>query len=406
MKNFDKKFDNFLEENFEEACSFLQKLVQTNSSNPNTPENSSAEDSIELEVAKKIKAKLNKIGFNPSFVGVSKNRPNIVCKIGEASNPALILNGHMDTVMPSENYSLDPFSGKIKGNKLYGVGSADMKASLVSFIYIAKAIKELGLSLNGKLILTFVVDEEPGGCSDYGTKFLLNNGISGDGAIVAEPGMKKIAIGHKGGYRFKITTFGEAVHTGISDWEKKKRGKNAIESMSEVIQILKGLEINFNPSPTFPGKKPVFTFPTKIKGGTAINMVPEKCEAYGDVRLLPGISGEKVREIIEEKLNKKEIKYEIKNITSVPAIETSPEQKIVKTLSKNYEEVIGKKPIKKGCGPWNDGWMFHEKNIPVICGFGPNGENVHAADEFVYLKSFKQVTKIYLKTIIDYLGVS
>ena len=406
MKKLDKKLDNFLEENFEEACSFLQKLVQTNSSNPSTPENSQPDDPIELGVAQKINEKLSKIGFNPSFKGVSKERPNVVCEIGNSKGPSLILNGHMDTVIPSENYSFDPFSGRIKDGKLYGVGSADMKASLVSFIYVAKAIKSLGLDLNGKLTLTFVVDEEPGGCSDYGTKFLLKNGLSGDGAIVAEPGINKIAIGHRGGYRFKMTTFGESVHTGISDWEKKKRGENAIEAMAEAIEALRGLEIDFNPSSTFPGNKPVFTFPTKIKGGSAINIVPEKCEAYGDVRLLPGSNGGDVRKKMENKLDKKNIKYKIEDITSVPAIETSPKKRIVKTLSKNYREVVDKKPVKKGCGPWNDGWMFHERNIPVICGFGPSGENIHSADEFVYLDSFKKATKIYLKTVIDYLEAS
>ncbi len=69
--------------------------------------------------------------------------------------------------------------------------------------------------------------------------------------IIAEPGMHKITNGHKGLYRFKITVEGKAVHTGLREWEQKKKGRNVILDMVRVIEcvqeIAKFLEEEGNP---------------------------------------------------------------------------------------------------------------------------------------------------------------
>jgi acetylornithine deacetylase/succinyl-diaminopimelate desuccinylase-like protein len=49
--------------------------------------------------------------------------------------------------------------------------------------------------------------------------------------------------------------------------------------------------------------------------------------------------------------------------------------------------------------------MFITKGIPTICGFGPEGRGVHAADEFVYIDSVIDTTRIYVRAIVDYLGL-
>lgn len=49
--------------------------------------------------------------------------------------------------------------------------------------------------------------------------------------------------------------------------------------------------------------------------------------------------------------------------------------------------------------------MFISRGIPAICGFGPAGAGVHAADEYVELDSFIATTRIFVRAIIDYLGL-
>ena len=371
-----------------------------------SPENSSPNVEIELGVAKLIKRKLEDIGLTAEFKGLSPSRPNVLCRIGSGKGKTLILNGHMDTIIPPDEYGTNRYGGETKEGKLFGVGSADMKASLAVFVFVAKALAELGIKLDGNLILTFTVDEEPGAYSDLGVKYLLENGLSGDAAIVAEPGSKSINIAQRGGYRFKISTFGKSLHTGTSAWEKLPPEQNAVSSMAKIIDALIDMEISYSPANNFPHRGTVFAFPTILKAGQSINVLPGKCEAWGDSRLLPGNSAEQVKDLIKERLKKfKNINYELKDILSVPPVEISKEEEIVKILSRRTEDILKFQPKLRGAGPWSDAWMFIEKGIPAVCGFGPDGENVHSKGEFVYLESVRKITEIYLLAIIDFLGL-
>ncbi len=403
----ERSISKVIKKNFSEQVAFLASLVRARSVNHFTPEESKVDEPIEREVAEMIRKRLKKWGLKPKFVGASTARPNVVCSLGlKRARKSLLLNGHMDTAVPSEDYTLAPFSGAVRGNRLYGVGAFDMKGSLTAYMYAAKALAEVGVQLDGRLILAFVVDQEPGASSAWGTAYLLSKGLLAKAAVVGEPGTGKIAVGHRGGYRFKLTTFGEAVNTGVSSWEKGEQGRNAIVDMARVITALQKLEIPFKSARAFPGREPVFTFPVKIRGGAAVAMVPERCVAYGDVRLLPGNSDKQVRMLIKEKLLQlADIKYEIEDILFVPAVEVDTKEEIVETLSEVARETLGHKSVIEGAGPWNDAWMLIKRDIPTVCGFGPDGEGAHGPDEWVDLESLRKVTEIYAKLAVRYLGV-
>ncbi len=233
---------------------------------------------------------------------------------------------------------------------------------------------------------------------------MLEQGLlHGDAAIVGEPGNSKIAVGHRGVYRFRICTRGEAVHTGLKEWEEGTKGRNAILDMSGIIQALSTCSFPSRPSIAFPGRKNVLTFPTLITGGSGVNIVPEVCEAYGDVRLMPGFSSEDVRGTIERCLAPLDIPYELQEIVFVPAMETPHSAGIVKTLVRSIEEVTKTSPRLEGAGPACDGWMFSVRGIETICGYGVSCGGVHGADEWIDLDSLRSVTEIYARTVLKYL---
>ncbi len=387
-----------------EMLKFIRKIVRIKSVNFFKPGGSLADEPVELNVARAVFDELEKFGLSPVFKGVSLFRPNVVAEVKFGKGKTLVLNGHMDTVPPAAGYSFNPFSGEVKNGKLYGLGSLDMKASLGIFVYVTKRLLNFEDDLQGKLILTFVVDEEPCACSSYGTLFLLKHGLKGDAAIIGEPGCERVTIGHRGGYRFRIKVFGEAVHTGLLEWERRWRGRNAVLDMFKVINALKGLEVPFVPSKTFPGRKPVFTFPTLIEGGKGVNMVPDECVAYGDVRLLPSNNKEQVKNLIRSRLEGLGVDYVLEDLLYVPPVEISPDEEIVNVLVKVFFDVLGFKPKVEGCGPWNDGWMFITHGVPCICGFGPDGEGAHSKNEWVNIKSIFKVAEIYFRAIKDYLS--
>ena len=404
-KTVEKSIKKQVEKNFAEQTKFLTKLVKAKSPNDHTPQDSKADDPIEHEVAELIHGELTTHGFLPKRMGMNKKRRHILLAWGNkrASN-SLMLNGHMDTIPPDVSDVISPYSGSVRGGKLYGLGALDMKGSLSAYVYAVRAIKEAGIKITGKLYLAFVVDEESGACSRYGTQYLLEQGIVPKNCIIGEHGSDVIRIGQRGGYRFKLTTKGEPVHTGMSAWERKEKGRNAIVDMSIAIKALQGLEVPHKSSKVFVGRKPVFTFPTKISGGTALNVVPEKCEAYGDVRLMPGNSDNQVKMLIVERLQKLNIDYKITDLMFVPAVEVDARENVVEVLSEQAEAVLGTKPAQRGAGPGTDGWMLTKRGVPTIYGFGPDGSEVHGRGEWVNLESLKKVTEVYARVIVEMLG--
>ena len=155
----------------------------------------------------------------------------------------------------------------------------------------------------------------------------------------------------------------------------------------------------------FPERKSVLTFPTLMRGGSGINVVPGSCEAYGDVRLLPGTSPEQIKHLIKEQLERLSItNYQLDDLLVVPAAETHPQAEVVQTLAAAVEAITGTQPRVEGSGPACDGWMFITRGIPTVCGYGATYGGVDGADEWVDLESLQNTTEVYAHTILHYLG--
>jgi acetylornithine deacetylase/succinyl-diaminopimelate desuccinylase-like protein len=96
-------------------------------------------------------------------------------------------------------------------------------------------------------------------------------------------------------------------------------------------------------------------------------MVTESCEAYGDMRLMPGYSVNDVRHMIEYCLNPLGLAYKLQEVLFVPAVESPRSALIEETLARSIEEVTGTKPRVEGAGPACDGRMFRNRGIEINC---------------------------------------
>lgn len=390
---------------FDEEVAFLSSLVKAKSPNPYTLQDSPLHESVEGEMPTLIFEKLREIGLVPRYVGASKERPNVVAEWGEKrGRTTLMLNGHMDTIPPESKDVVAPYSGAVRNGKLYGLGALDMKGALAAYVFAVKALMAAKVKITGKLFLAFVVDEETGACSPYGTQYLLEQGCIPKACLIGEHGSRYVRTGQRGTYRFKIVTRGEAVHTGVSAWERGEIGHNAIVDMARIIEALQNISIPFKPSKMFSARKPMFTFPTKMVGGTSLNVVPASCEAYGDVRLLPGNSDAQVKILIVERLAKLGVAYEIVDLAYTPAVEIDPHDPLVTAIQRTAKSVLGYTPDAKVSGPGTDGWMLVKRDIPTVMGFGPDGGGEHGRGEWVDLESLQRITEVYAKLIYEYLG--
>jgi len=137
-----------------------------------------------------------------------------------------------------------------------------------------------------------------------------------------------------------------------------------------------------------------------IKGGTKVNIIPDRCELEIDVRVPIGLSAaevtSKIREIVE--------KYgEVEFASAGEPNYTAPSSEIVKVVEKNVKEIIGIDP--KPFLEWasSDARHFRKADIPTIH-YGPaEMEGIHGYNERVKVEDLINAAKVYLGAAIDYL---
>ena len=155
---------------------------------------------------------------------------------GTRPRPCVHLNGHLDVVPAGDGWTVDPFGGEVRDGRLYGRGSADMKAGLVAAMYAAEAVRRSGVPLEGTIEVSGTADEESGGFA--GVAWLAEQGLLStertDFVIIPEPfGPGRISVGHRGVYWFEVV-----VHGRIGHGSMPFLGASAIDPLAAVVTRL------------------------------------------------------------------------------------------------------------------------------------------------------------------------
>ncbi|ASP47903.1 acetylornithine deacetylase [Cognaticolwellia beringensis] len=229
------------------------------------------------------------LGFTITIQAVPmvKGKFNLLAKLGSGDG-GLLLAGHSDTVPFDENRWLsDPLKVTDNDNKLFGLGSCDMKGF---FAFILQVCQQIDLKLLKKpLYILATADEET---TMAGARFFANSGvIKPDVAIIGEPTNLVPVIMHKGHMSHKISIKGQAGHS-----SKPASGVNAIEIMYQVISELFKLREKLNLSyknEAFDVQTPTMNLGA-IRGGDNANRICGHCELDIDMRSLPGMKDEEL----------------------------------------------------------------------------------------------------------------
>lgn len=256
--------------------------------------------------------------LNNMIIGVNTNLTNI--------NDAIILSAHLDTVTQQVFKT-----AKIEDDKLYGLGSCDMKAFIANILYNIDYL----VKYPKPIILCFTADEETKleGIEDI-IKFIKDNNINAKLAILGEPTNLNLVVANKGCMEFKITIYGKPAHS-----SNPSLGINAIKISTSLINYITNLNKRYF-------KKGISLNVGMINGGKQVNIVPDLCEIHFDLRL----KNMNQKQIILNKINKlmnKLIKHYNTNITIkellfIPPNERSSSklmQDIINHLSLKVEEV-------------------------------------------------------------------
>ena len=305
---------------------------------------------------------------------------------GSENAPVIVLNGHMDTVEPSEAWTRDPYSPEIEDGKLYGLGSADMKGGLAAIIWAYRRVVREKLPVN--LIFTAVVDEE---IYSQGAFELLKE-VEGDMALIAEPTNERPMLGARGRYVLELTFRGKSAHGA-----RPETGENAISCASELIKNIGEISLKTDEKM---GKGSVT--PLKIEGGGEFLSVPELCRVVIDRHVVPGEDRNSVIGEVRTLLDSLKIPCDAgigwhpRPTPFLEAYEFSPEEERIRHFAGMYREKYGDfRPIYgKSVGDYN----LFAKKMPVVV-YGPKGANWHSANEYVYIDSVDRVAEFYYEFI-------
>ncbi len=378
-----------------ELVELTTRLVQIPTENP--PGN-------EKVAALFLKPLLSKLGFKIKIVLSPMGRWNIVAeKRWGRGGRTLIFNGHLDVVPSGDpsQWEYPPFQGKLSKGRIYGRGSSDMKSGIASFIHALSMIERSKILLHqGAVILHLVSDEESHGRQGMG--FLTQKGgIRGDAALVGEPTDLRLVIAQKGALWFRISTLGKSAHG-----SRPHLGVNAIEKMAKLITQLNSIHQET--------EHPLLGKPTlnigMIRGGTKINVVPDRCEIEVDRRMLPGEKKEEVLEEVKKKLDSLKSQdplfhYQIEETDFAQPSEIDPDEEITRIGVEAIQEVIGEKPKIQGFSGFTDARFYiNQYHIPTLI-FGPGGmDQSHTTDESVEVDALVQGAHIYGLILLSFLS--
>lgn len=203
-----------------------------------------------------------------------------------ADRPTLLLNSHLDTVKPVQGWTHEPFRPTLVGDKLYGLGSNDAGASLVSLLQVFFILSSRPQAYN--LIFAASAEEEISGSN--GIESLLTELPSIDFAIVGEPTQMNVAVAEKGLMVLDCVAYGQSGHAAHGN------GVNALYKAIDAIDWFRTFE--FPRKTEFLG--PVKMTVTQINAGTQHNVIPDKCSFVVDVRSNEMYSNQEVLDLIQQ----------------------------------------------------------------------------------------------------------
>ncbi|UFK97535.1 M20 family metallo-hydrolase [Kaistella faecalis] len=285
--------------------------------------------------------------------------------------PTILLNSHHDTVKPNSGYTLDPFKAVKKDGKIFGLGSNDAGASLVSLWAVFAHFYAKKLKYN--LIYAATAEEEISG--ENGVKSILEDLGKINFAIVGEPTKMDLAVAEKGLVVLNCVAKGTASHAAhIND-------DNSIYKAVRDIQKVQNFE--FDKISEVLGK--VKATVTIVNAGSQHNVVPDQCHFTIDVRTNEHYSNSEIVEIF-----KKELESEIQ-----------PRSLALNSSKINLDHPFVLAAQQENCNLYGSPTVSDQALMPfdsVKIGPGDSMRS-HTADEFIYEKELAEGIEKYIEIL-------
>jgi len=424
------------------AVDLMQQYLRINTSNP--PGN-------EIQTASFLKKIFDQYGIENEIFEYKPGRANIIARIkGNGSKRPIILLSHMDVVTAEPaSWEVDPFSGVIKNNSIYGRGALDMKGEGLLHLMTMILIKREGPPLSRDVIFLGTADEE---VDDEGSLWMIANKadlfknaeylLTEGGDNLLEDGAVKIVgvdVAEKAPFWLRVTATGLPGHGSrpvadsatnrliramnrILDWETPVKLSPAVEQFFKDIAPLQRepLRTQFAKiresltDPTFAKaltSQRDFNFLlrntisiTMLSGSKQTNVIPNAATCNLDVRLLPGESPDEFLKALKDVIADPSIKVENVNRFKPPnssPINTELFSLIARKTKEHYPNAVVTTKMLSG---YTESQLYRQLGI-VAYGWVPfyttpeEDEGVHGNNERVSVKNVRQGTREFYEVV-------
>ena len=254
----------------QDLIAFAQALVRIRSL-------SGAEDLVAARILEEMRA----LRFDETWLDVNGSVIGVIR--GAQPGPTLLLDGHCDTVGIAEGstWTRDPFGGEVDGGYLYGRGAADMKGALAAMIYAAARVDRA--TLVGQVAVSATVLEE---VMEGVSLRTVMEAVQPAGVVIGEATQLNLNRGGRGRAEIHLETIGRPAHS-----SSPELGVNAVTAMRRALQFIDDAPL---PNDEFLG--PAILALTDIISDPypGYSVIPSRCRATYDRRLLPGEQAEDV----------------------------------------------------------------------------------------------------------------
>ncbi len=303
---------------------------------------------------------------------------NVIARKGTGDSLALV--GHHDVVPPDDDQVTgEEYLSERRDGRLYGRGSADMKGALAAAMLAFRDADPAG-----ELVFASFVAEERG-C--LGSAVAIENAFAPDYALVGEgttgysaPGVTDVAVAHKGRRASTITARGRAAHA-----SEPEAGENAVYRALDAVDAVREMD---PPEATVlehdvEGSIAV----TEIEGGTAWNVIPDRCEVTVDERTVPGERAplERVEEIAG-------VTWEVDQDLPPMRCDDAAFADLVLSAADAVQDGSPEHFVKPHAT--DAGWLAGAGTTCVVCGAAEPGE-AHTAEESVSLAVLNRCERLY-----------
>ena len=341
----------------------------------------------ETEIAAFVASWARDAGLEVDVLEATAGRPSVVVRApGRGGGRTLLLCGHLDTV--NVEGMTDPHTPRIDGDRLYGRGAYDMKASVAASLIACR--DALQLELDGDVVVAAVADEEH---ASLGVQEVLAS-VGADLAIVTEPTELALVVAHRGFAWFEIEVTGRAAHG-----SRPHLGVDAIVKTGPILTALGRLDTALE-SPTHPLLGRASVHASQIAGGEELSSYPGTCVLGIERRTLPGESQAALEAELEMLLDAcrvedDELVVATRTLLVREPFEVAQDAEIVRVVSEAAAETLGAAPRVEGASYWADAAFIGAAGIPTVM-FGPSGAGAHELKEWVSLSETEAVARVLL----------